>query len=75
MSDNPHDPPCTDLVELRARFDNLTTDVSQNQVDIRNLLDFAAGLKMLLNLSIGGGALSILNLIILLVTLALNILQ
>ena len=75
MSDNPHDPPCTHLVELRARFDNLRTDVSQNQVDIRNLLDFAAGLKMLLNLSIGGGALSILNLIILLVTLALNILQ
>jgi len=58
------DSPCPDLIELRTRVNELEKDVLQNKTDIRALLDFMAGVKMLLSLSIGGGALSVITLIL-----------
>jgi len=63
-------PPCKEVIQLAVRVGELETDNKDNRRDIRTLLDFMAGMKMLLNLSIGGGFLSIINLILLLITLA-----
>ena len=58
-------------VELRQfPIPELEKDSASHNDDIRALLEFKAGLSMLINLSIGGGALSIINLIVLLFILA-----
>jgi len=64
------DAPCKQVIELAVRVDQLEKDNAAHERNIRVLLDFMAGMKMLLNLSIGGGFLSIINLILLLITLA-----
>jgi len=64
------DAPCQQVIELAVRVDQLEKDNAAHERNIRVLLDFMAGMKMLLNLSIGGGFLSIINLILLLITLA-----
>ena len=63
-------PPCKEVIELSVRVDELEKDNKDNRTDIRTLLDFMAGIKMLQTLSIGGGFLSIINVIILLIELA-----
>jgi len=57
-------PPCKEVIQLAVRVGELETDNKDNRRDIRTLLDFMAGMKMLLNLSIGRGFLSIINLIL-----------
>jgi len=53
-----------DLIELRTLVRDIKADVESNKIDIKELLAFMNGIKMLLTLSIGGGALSIITLII-----------
>jgi len=64
---------CPELVRLQVRVAELEKDSAGHNTDIRTLLEFKAGLSMLINLSIGGGALSIINLIVLLFILARTI--
>ena len=64
MTPSRYTQPCHDLVDLRARLAELEKDVAQNSQDIRLLLEFMAGVKMLMYLSVGGGGLSIISLII-----------
>jgi len=59
---------CPELIRLQVRVSELEKDSATHNADIRALLE--AGLSMLMNLSIGGGALSIINLIVLLFILA-----
>jgi hypothetical protein len=61
---------CPGLIRLQVRVAELEKDSASHNADIRALLEFKAGLSMLINLSIGGGALSIINLIVLLFILA-----
>jgi hypothetical protein len=61
---------CPELIRLQVRVTELEKDSASHNDDIRALLEFKAGLSMLINLSIGGGALSIINLIVLLFILA-----
>lgn len=61
---------CPELIRLQVRVTELEKDSASHNADIRALLEFKAGLSMLINLSIGGGALSIINLIVLLFILA-----
>ena len=64
---------CPELIRLQVRVTELEKDSASHNADIRALLEFKAGLSMLINLSIGGGALSIINLIVLLFILARTI--
>jgi len=61
---------CKEIIELEIRVKELEEDNKGHKSDIRTLLDFMAGIKMLQTLSIGGGFLSIVNIIMLLVMLA-----
>lgn len=65
-----HSTPCSELISITVRLTELEKDVAQNAKDIRSLLEFMAGIKMLQSLSIGGGALSILTLILLIIELS-----
>jgi hypothetical protein len=64
MTDGQHTAPCSDVIELRTRLNELEKDTRQNSADIRLLLEFMAGIKMLMYLSLSGGGLSIITLIV-----------
>jgi len=52
----------TDLAALQEKVANLEADVRTNTHEIRNLIELAAQIRLLMSLAIGGGALSVLNL-------------
>ena len=54
--------PSSDVLVLRERVAHIEEDVEENRVEIRALIDLAAQIRLLMSLSIGGGALSLLNL-------------
>jgi len=60
------------IAQLETKFIELEKDVIQNQKDVRLLLDFMSGVKMLMYLSVGGGGLSIITLILTLMQLLNN---
>jgi hypothetical protein len=55
----------TDLAALKEKVANLEADVLTNTHEIRNLIELAAQIRLLMSLSIGGGTLSLLNLVLL----------
>lgn len=55
----------TDLAALKEKVANLEADVRTNTHEIRDLIELAAQIRLLMSLSIGGGALSLLNLVLL----------
>ena len=52
----------SDLLVLQERISHLEADVARNSGEIRQLIELAAQIRLLMSLSIGGGALSLLNL-------------
>lgn len=62
-------PPCDELIDLRARLRMLEDWRITTQTDIKEIRDVVSQVKLLMSLSIGGGGLSILSLIILVVEL------
>ena len=52
----------SDLAILREKVSHLESDVARNNGEIRQLIELAAQIRLLMSLSIGGGALSLLNL-------------
>lgn len=61
-----HFTPCPELIRLQEKLNNLNDDTLTNTKDLRPLIELAAQIKLLMSLSIGGGALSLINLIIVL---------
>lgn len=59
-----HNTPCNDLIRLTEKVNNLANDTSDNTKDIRPLIELAAQIKLLMSLSIGGGTLAIINLVL-----------
>ncbi|HBG75124.1 MAG: hypothetical protein A2X25_14425 [Chloroflexi bacterium GWB2_49_20] len=55
---------CNDLAALKEKVANLEADVLTNTREIRNLIELAAQIKLLMSLAIGGGAMSLLNLVL-----------
>jgi len=55
----------TELAALKEKVANLEADVRTNTHEIRSLIELAAQIRLLMSLSIGGGALSLLNLALL----------
>ena len=58
-----------DIADLKARVKQLEDDRDRQAIKIEQLLDFMSGVKMLMYLSIGGGGLSIISLILTIVTI------
>ena len=56
--------PCNELAALTEKVANLEADVTANTHEIRSLIELAAQIRLLMSLSIGGGAISLLNLIL-----------
>ena len=54
--------PSSDVLVLRERVAHIEEDVEENRVEIRALIELATQIRLLMSLSIGGGALSLLNL-------------
>jgi len=59
-----HTDPCADLIRLQEQVNSIEKETAVNTREIRTLIELAAQIKMLMSLSIGGGALAIINLII-----------
>lgn len=55
----------TELAALKEKVAHLETDVRTNTHEIRNLIELAAQIRLLMSLAIGGGAVSLLNLALL----------
>jgi len=55
----------TDLAALKEKVANLEADVRTNTHEIRSLIELAAQIRLLISLAIGGGAMSLLNLVLL----------
>jgi len=60
---------CPDLITLKEKVRNIEEDNKTRDADIKTLLEFKAGINMLLSLSIGGGARSVITLILTIVNL------
>jgi len=60
----PDHPPCDEVIVLREKVASLETWRLETQRDIKEIRDVISQVKLLISLSIGGGGLSILTLII-----------
>ena len=54
----------TDIARLQVRIDGLEKRMTKVETDVRDLLRFMAEINMLVKISIGGGALTLVNLFI-----------
>ena len=61
------------LIRLEVRVEALEKESEKATDERRQLLDFMAGTKMLQSLSLGGGFLSVINIVILLAQLAASL--
>jgi hypothetical protein len=64
-----HTPPCDDILILKEKVAALETWRTSTQMDLKEIHDVISQVKLLMSLSIGGGGLSILTLIITLIVL------
>ena len=55
---------CPNLITIMEKVRNMELDNISRDADLKALLEFKAGINMLLSLAIGGGALSIITLIL-----------
>jgi hypothetical protein len=69
MPPSPHIPPCDDIIVLKEKVAALETWRTSTQMDLKEIHDVISQVKLLMSLSIGGGGLSILTLIITLIVL------
>lgn len=67
--DLPHPPPCLALVRLTEKVSSLEQWRLTTDTDLKAIQDVVAQVKLLMSLSIGGGGLSLLTLILTIVTL------
>jgi hypothetical protein len=66
---SPHIPPCDDLIILKEKVAALETWRTSTEADLKDIRDVISQVKLLMSLSIGGGALSVLTLITTLILL------
>lgn len=61
--------PCDDLIILKEKVTTLETWRTSTEADLKEIRDVVSQVKLLMSLSIGGGGLSVLTLIITLILL------
>jgi hypothetical protein len=59
-----HKPPCDQLITLVEKVDNLERWRASTESDLKEIREIISQVKLLITLSIGGGGLSIITLII-----------
>ena len=62
-------PPCDDIIVLKEKVASLETWRTAVESDLKEIHDVVSQVKLLMSLSIGGGGLSILTLIVTLILL------
>jgi hypothetical protein len=67
---SPHLPPCDDILVLKEKVAALETWRANTEADLKNIREIISQVKLLMSLSIGGGALSIISLIVTIAALA-----
>ena len=60
----PHSPPCDDILVLKEKVESLELWRIATEADLKEIRDVISQVKLLITLSIGGGGLSIITLII-----------
>ena len=65
----PHDPPCDEIIVLKEKVAALETWRASTESDLKEIHEIISQVKLLMSLSIGGGGLSVLTLIITLILL------
>jgi hypothetical protein len=66
---NPHSPPCDDIIVLKEKVAALESWRASTEADLKDIREIISQVKLLMSLSIGGGGLSVLTLIISLILL------
>jgi hypothetical protein len=69
MSPSSYSPPCDDLVILKEKVAALEMWRANTEADLKDIRDIISQVKLLMSLSIGGGGLSVLTLIMTLILL------
>ena len=64
MSPSPHLPPCDDIIILKEKVASLEDWRTRTEADLKDIREIISQVKLLITLSIGGGGLSIITLII-----------
>jgi hypothetical protein len=67
---SPHSPPCDDILILKEKVAALESWRTSTEADLKDIRDIISQVKLLMSLSIGGGALSIISLIVTIAALA-----
>ncbi len=65
----PHTPPCDDIIVLKEKVAALESWRCSTEADLKDIREIISQVKLLMSLSIGGGGLSVLTLIITLILL------
>jgi hypothetical protein len=66
---SPHTPPCDNIIVIKEKVAALEIWRTTTELDLKDIHDVVSQVKLLMSLSIGGGGLSILTLIITLISL------
>ena len=66
---NPHTSPCDDIIVLKEKVAALESWRGGTEADLKDIREIISQVKLLMSLSIGGGGLSVLTLIISLILL------
>jgi hypothetical protein len=69
MQPAPHIPPCDDILIIKEKITALELWRHATENDLKEIRDVVSQVKLLMSLSIGGGGLSVLTLIITLILL------
>ena len=69
MKTNAHTVPCDEIIVLKEKVAALEAWRSNTEVDLKAIQDVISQVKLLMTLSIGGGGLSILTLVVTVVVL------
>jgi hypothetical protein len=65
-----HTPPCDEIIILKEKVASLETWRASTEADLKDIREIISQVKLLMSLSIGGGALSIISLIVTIAALA-----
>ena len=65
-----HNPPCDDILILKEKVASLEDWRRRTEADLKDIRDIISQVKLLMTLSLGGGGLSIITLLVTIVTLA-----
>jgi hypothetical protein len=65
-----HNPPCDDIIILKEKVAALESWRASTEADLKDIREIISQVMLLMSLSIGGGALSIISLIVTIAALA-----